>query len=143
MHERRERQLRRHGRAAAAHDLLDGVAGEGIVDGEALVGLRRRAVQEPADEGEPQPAANPVPKKTTCAPKVIAIPVTMNIQPKICPMAETRRVEVRRSPLMPQRIDRSTRPPSSGNAGIRLKTPMTRLMGPSHARRVSTGPSWA
>jgi hypothetical protein len=38
-------------------------------------------------------------------------------------------------------VDRREGPPSSGNAGTRLKTPMIRLIGPSQTRRVSSGPS--
>ncbi len=37
-------------------------------------------------------------------------------------------------------MDRSTRPPSSGNAGIRLKTPMTEVDGPKPREERSDRP---
>ena len=42
-----------------------------------------------------------------------------------------------------QRIDRSTRPPSRGKPGIRLKSPIAMLIGPSQTSSVASGPSFA
>src|ERR1019366_9491060 len=89
------------------------------------------------------PLVSPVPKKGTRVPKAIAIPVTMRSHPNVCPRNETRRVDPWRSRLRPQRMDRRTRPPSSGNAGIRLKSPIPGVGGAEpheeRGKRTETG----
>ena len=45
--------------------------------------------------------------------------------------------------LTAHKIERSTRPPSSGKPGTMLKTPSARLTGPSHSSSVAAGPRLA
>src|SRR6266508_5508090 len=51
------------------------------------------------------------------------IPANARIRPRAEPVCDAHRVAARTLPLRIQRSERKTRPPSSGNAGMRLKTP--------------------
>ena len=55
-------------------------------------------------------------------------PSSISPMPKPLPAPEAMRVAWRRSPRQYHRAARSTRPPSMGKAGIRLKPPSSRLM---------------
>ena len=52
----------------------------------------------------------------------------ISMKPKSSPLREASRVAQRRSPFQYHSAARNARPPSSGKAGIRLKTPMMILM---------------
>src|SRR5260221_10325155 len=53
------RKIRGDSRTLPLHELLDGLARERLVEGEPPFRLRGGTVQEPTDEGEPEPASKP------------------------------------------------------------------------------------
>jgi hypothetical protein len=54
------------------------------------------------------------------------------------PTTEAMRVALEKSPEIPQRAERKILPPSSGNAGMRLKSISTRLISASHSATAAT-----
>ena len=86
-----------------------------------------------------KPLTSPVPKKGILTPKTIAMPPAMNNHATAWPTHEAHCVARRKLCVIPHKIERRIRPPSSGKPGIRLKIPIRILMGPSHNRRVFKG----
>ena len=72
--------------------------------------------------------------------RISATPRAMNATANTCPTAAAQRVARTTSCVSRQSSARSTRPPSSGNPGRRLKTSSVRLATP---RYVSTATSWS
>ena len=66
-------------------------------------------------------------------------PSPIMIQPNSSPSRPEKRVPRLRSPVTFQAIERAMRPPSSGNAGIRLKTSSVRLISASQPSRAMPG----
>ncbi len=75
----------------------------------------------------------------TRAPKIIATPAAIISQATPCPSQDAQRVARRKSSVIAQKKERTTRPPSSGKPGIRLKNPTKTLTGPNHSSNVRIG----
>jgi hypothetical protein len=69
----------------------------------------------------------------------MAMPATINAQAMTCPTPDAQRVAARILPLAFHKIERSTRPPSSGKPEIMLKAAKSRFTRPSQKNKVASG----
>ena len=74
-------------------------------------------------------------------PNIMLIPATIRSAPKAWPTPAAQRVALVKSRVAAHSAARSTRPPSRGNPGIRLKRPIMMLMGPSQSSTAANGPT--
>ena len=85
------------------------------------------------------PDTRPRPRNGMCAPSIMVTPATMNNMPTAWPTPAAQRVALVKSRVAAHSPARSTRPPSSGNPGIRLNRPSMMLIGPSQSSTVANG----
>ena len=88
-----------------------------------------------------RPETRPRPSQGIATPSAMLTPRMIRSMANAWPTNAAQRVALARSRVAAHSAARSTRPPSSGYAGIRLKTPSMMLIGPSHSRTVANGPT--